>query len=82
MLRGVTLPDTRAAEVNLLPTRIDSPRIVYHSLFPFEILNFLSLSLLLFLFLKEFEESRLVHARSKEMINETRNRGRNYFEDI
>lgn len=80
MLRGVTLPDTRAAEVNLLPTRIDSPRIVYHSLFPFEILNFLSLSLLLFLFLKE--ESRLVHARSKEMINETRNRGRNYFEDI
>lgn len=43
MLRGVTLPDTRAAEVNLLPTRIDSPRIVYHSLFPFEILNFLSL---------------------------------------
>lgn len=58
MLRGVTLPDTRAAEVNLLPTRIDSPRIVYHSLFPFEILNFLSLSLLLFLFLKE--ESRLV----------------------
>lgn len=80
MLRGVTLPDTRAAEVNLLPTRIDSPRIVYHSLFPFEILNFLSLSFLLFLFLKE--ESRLVHARSKEMINETRNRGRNYFEDI
>lgn len=44
MLRGVTLPDTRAAEVNLLPTRIDSPRIVYHSLFPFEIWNFLSLS--------------------------------------